>query len=119
MRLIAAISFCLTTNLLLGQETGLDLGFNVSIVTRSNSIETRDNTDFNKIRNSNRWGFDLGFSFYYIFNDRFEIRSTPTMGFEKDKIVYTRQGLDEGLLFGPTFLKLPTHGILKLNRKIP
>jgi hypothetical protein len=119
MRLIIAISFCFTTNLLLGQETGLDLGFNVSIMTRSNSIETRDNTNFNKITNSNRWGFDLGFSFYYIFNDHFEMRSTPTMGFEEDKIVYTRQGLDESLLFGPTFLKLPTHGILKLNRKIP
>ena len=119
MRTTFIIILSLITHTLYGQERGLDLGFNFSILQRSNSLSTADNITFDNITNSNRPGFDLGFSFYYVFNDRFELRTTPTMGFEEDEIIYTRRGSTEKLLFGPVFLKLPTHGIMKINKKVP
>jgi hypothetical protein len=120
MRTTFILVLTLTTNILFGQEEkGLDFGFNISIIQRSNLLALSDNITFDNVQNSNRWGFDLGFSFYYVFNDKFELRTTPTMGFEEDEIVYERLSSSEKLMFGPVFVKLPTHAIFKIHEKVP
>jgi len=119
MRTILIIAVTLTTHVLRGQETGLDFGFNVSIIQRSNQLSLNDNSPFDEVNNSNRWGFDLGFNFYYAFNDQLELRTSPTMGFEEDEVTFTRSGTTESLLFGPIFVKLPTHTIFKVSQKAP
>lgn len=91
----------------------------MTIIQRSNSLTRSDYTAFEHVQNSNRFGFDLGFSSYYVFNDKFELRATPVMGFEEDEIVYTRLGSVEKLLFGPAFVKLPIHGIVTIHKKVP
>lgn len=119
MRAILIITFALTTHVLRGQESRLNFGFNVSIVQRSNQLSLNHDSQFDKVHNLNRWGFDLGLNFYYEVNDRFEIRVAPTMGFEEDEIAYTRFGTTQDLLFGPIFVKLPAHSIVEISDRVP
>jgi hypothetical protein len=119
MKTTFIIALILTTHILFGQEKGLEIGFNMTIIQRSNSLTRSDYTAFDNVRNSNGGGFDIGLSLYYVFNDKFELRATPVLGFEEDKIVYTRLGSSEKLLFEPGFVKLPTHAIVTIHKKIP
>jgi hypothetical protein len=104
---------------LFGQEKGFDFGFNVSIIQRSNSITLANNASFDKISSSRGFGFDMGFNFYCVFTERFELRANPCAGFEEDELKYTKSGSTETILFEPTFFKLPIHGIVKMSKRIP
>lgn len=119
MRSTCLIVLTIISHSLLGQEKRWGLGFNTNIIQRANLLTINDNTTFDNVQSSNRWGFDLGFSIYYTPSNRFELRTNPAVEFAEDEIVYTKLGTTEKLLFGPSMLKLPTHVTMKVSNKIP
>ena len=106
----------LTTQCLYGQEKKIQLGYSINFLLSSNKVNADKNSTFDKIENDDRLGFELGFNLRRIFNDRFELRLNPVVAFEEHKIIYEKQTSVEELLFKPAYLKLPIHGIIKLNK---
>lgn len=113
------IFFLLTIQFLYGQENKFQFGFSFNFLSSANKIDVTNNSAFTSIKNENRFGFELGSSLKYDFNDRIFLRMNPVVGFEKHLIIYQQLGSDEELQFQPAYLKLPLHIAFKLSNKLP
>jgi hypothetical protein len=116
MNKVLIIILTLTTQYLHGQEKKISLGYSINFLLSSNEMDVAKNSTFDKIESEDGLGFELGFNFRRIFNDRFELRLNPVIAFEQHKLIYEKQNSIEELLFKPAYLKLPIHGIIKLSK---
>ncbi len=101
------------------QSRKFKIGFQFGYVNRNNSVKFYPNNSFANINNKDGWGIDLGLAGYYLFNEKFHFRFSPTTEFIEEKFIFNYNGINEELTFGYTYLKWPLHIIITPLKNAP